>query len=109
MENKDVMVEGLTLNADTFNNMVSNKIVILGARYENMTDFKDKTKMVRKLALTIEIDKFRLEYFPNNKAKNKLVKKFGFYANKWIGKTAELEVKTLLVAGNEHDVLCIKE
>lgn len=108
-DKKDVLIEGLTLNGDMLNTLKSNKIVILGVRYENMQDFKDKKRMVRKLALSVEIDNFRLEYFPNRRSISRLVAKYGINASKWIGKTAELESKTLLVGENERNVLFVKE
>jgi len=108
-DKKDIMVEGLTLNADILKNKKSKKIVITGARYENMTDFKDKTRLIRKLILSVEIEGSLLDYYPNKRSVNRLVAKYGDNAAKWIGKTSELEVKTLLVGENDRDVLFVRE
>ncbi|HUX62093.1 MAG TPA: hypothetical protein VMV32_12335 [Ignavibacteriaceae bacterium] len=78
------------------------------SRFEELPQADGKTKNVLIVPIMLSNKKVK-DWIPNETTKRKLVLKFGDDADKWIGKTAELEIVKQNVRGEMKDVLYLKD
>jgi hypothetical protein len=83
--------------------------IIIGVpNYQQVPDLNDKTKMIKKLIIPVELsNKSKAEYYPNKTSANYIAGRLGTDLDKWVEHKISWDVLNQLVQGQKKDVLYV--
>ena len=105
------MVEGIAISGDYVSNLKDKHFTIIASpEYKEMADYKDKTKVIRKLVCKIELleNKERIEYYPNMKSQKAISSKAGHNLTNWTGYTGEFIIAEMMIGESLKKVIYVK-
>jgi len=105
------MVEGIAISGDyVFNLKDKHFTIIASPEYKEMADYKDKTKVIRKLVCVIELaeNRERIEYYPNMKSQKAISSKAGHNLTNWTGYTGEFIIAESMIGESMKKVIYVK-
>lgn len=95
----DKFIEGFALTGEIASGLKDKSFEIMEVpRYEEMQDFKDPEKTVKRMILKVKLaDGMVVDWFPNKTAQSSILASRGFVRANWLGYKGKFSVKEVQI------------